>query len=257
MQNEQPPIFQVKISNSEPILLEDLALSMKSLSDEYNSFAKKDAVAIETKSVLYVKQITKGSIDIELIELGAACLLFSDFNTIFEFIKHIGWLFNSVLKNKPESKTIDIKTLERLSDIMEPIKKDRNSSISFNIKELNNKGNLYVFNSNEAERIVNNSEALKRESLIEEKDSRTKNNVLLYFEQTSTQSKKQANKGVIESVSKRALNVIFENDNLKEEILFSSENPLTKAYQVDVEILTIDNKPHTYKIKHLHEVFDK
>lgn len=256
MKNNSQSTFHFKISNSKPILLDDFSKSLKSLSDEYDFFAKRDSLANPSRNKLYIRQITKGSIDIELVAMSAL-LLFEHFNTICEFSKHLKCVFDTLLL-KNNCDLIDTKTLKNTIDILAPIAKDKNSSVQFAPNIINGDVTVNVFNNNEVVSITEHANQTIEQRAIEEEERKEKTHVLLYFEQASTKSKKQANKGVIESLSKKPLYITFGDDEtLKSSILFSDENPLTKVYEVDVEIVSVDNKPYSYKIEKLHDVYDR
>ena len=62
------------------------------------------------------------------------------------------------------------------------------------------------------------------------------------------------NKAVIDAISNKKLNVVFETDELKHKILNSEDNPIRKAYLVDVLLMTIEGKPAAYKVIALHDI---
>ena len=64
------------------------------------------------------------------------------------------------------------------------------------------------------------------------------------------------NKGIIEALNKKALNLLFESDGIKDQIINSKNNPLKKVFAVDVVIQNMNNKPFAYKIVKLLDVFD-
>ncbi|KAA6319606.1 hypothetical protein EZS27_030522 [termite gut metagenome] len=85
----------------------------------------------------------------------------------------------------------------------------------------------------------------------------THKSVLLTFFQARNDIKSEiGNKGVVEEISDKRLNIVFENEELKQKILHSEQNPLTTAYIVDVKILTIDKKEFAYKILELRDCFE-
>jgi hypothetical protein len=84
-----------------------------------------------------------------------------------------------------------------------------------------------------------------------------KERVLLVWYQARTDIKsKVGNKGIIEEISKKPLNITFENEALKEELIHGDINPFRTAYIVDVKVMTVQEKPTVYKILKLHEHFD-
>lgn len=66
----------------------------------------------------------------------------------------------------------------------------------------------------------------------------------------------KGNKAVIDAISKNKLAVVFETDELKEQILHSDSNPTKKAFLVDVVVQTVAGKIAAYKVMALHDVID-
>ncbi len=84
-----------------------------------------------------------------------------------------------------------------------------------------------------------------------------KSSVLMtWFQARNDLKSKIGNKGVIEELSKKPLNITFDNDEIKETILHGDINPFNTAYVVDVKIQTIHDKPVAYKVVKLHDYFD-
>jgi len=58
--------------------------------------------------------------------------------------------------------------------------------------------------------------------------------LLTFFQARNDSKSRIGNKGIIEQLSDKPLNVVFETDKLKRKILYSDKNPLTISYFVDV-----------------------
>lgn len=84
------------------------------------------------------------------------------------------------------------------------------------------------------------------------------NHVLMTWQQASSDIKNNAkNRGVIDSILPgRAMKVLFDDEEVKREMLYGEDNPLTSVYVVDVKVETSQDKPVAYCIVKLHEVFE-
>jgi hypothetical protein len=253
----------IKISNKEPIELVDLTKSLFSLASQFSSYVEKNGTSKEEREArLFVKEIRSGSVIIELIELATVGLIpfAENMNTIFEFATYCKNVFAYLLKgseteeDKPELSTTDYK---ELSAIVNPVAKDNASQINFSTTVNGNvilNFNLDSTQSNAIQNIVKRQlNALKKP---ETEDDVYEKVVLTWFQARSDIKSKKGNKGVIESINKKELNVIFNDDSTKEEMLHGDINPLTTAYVVDAKIENINGKPAVYRIMKLHEYFD-
>lgn len=114
--------------------------------------------------------------------------------------------------------------------------------------------NLDSTQSNAIQNIVKRNLNVLKQPEIE--DSVYEKVVLTWFQARSDIKSKKGNKGVIESINKKELNVIFHDDSIKEEMLHGDINPLTTAFVIDVKIENLNGKPAIYRIMKLHEYFD-
>ena len=80
--------------------------------------------------------------------------------------------------------------------------------------------------------------------------------VMTWFQARGNIKSKSGNKGFIEELHKKEMNVIVEDDNVKEKMLHSDTNPFTTAFEVDAKILNVNGRPAIYKITKLHEYFE-
>lgn len=255
--NAHQKTLRIVISNTEPIELTDLSNQLKAIAEEYYSYISKDSFATENNTKIYVKQITKGSIDIELIEYGCALVMLSNFNTICDFISNFSLLLTK-LSNKINP-GLKRKELERVKSIMQPIIKDNEGNITFGIGNTydNSFKNILTINNPQAVNIFNYADKNITELETPESETNYHSRVLLYFDQTSRYDNKKSNKGIIDAIYSKPLNIAFKDDDLKHKVLLSEDNPLTKSYLVDVDVLMINNKPSVYKIMNLHDVFER
>ncbi len=250
----------IKIDNKQPVELVDLTKSLFSIASQFSSYAEKNGShKLEREAKLYVKEIKSGSVIVELVELATVGMIpfVENINTVLGFGEYCKKAYDFLLKGEGESPELNQTDYKELSAILSPIAKDKASQINFSTTingNVNFNFNLDSTQSNAVQNIV------KREldflKLPEQQDNKHEKVVMTWFQARGNIKSKSGNKGLIEEISKKELNVIFEDDNVKEKMLHSDINPFTTAFVVDVMILNINGKPSIYKIFKLHEYFE-
>ena len=237
------------IDNKQPIELTMLTKSMIGLSNQFNKFNKEKGLSSDAK--LYVKEIRKGSVIIELFDIAmiSGVIPFAEnTNVLIDFAKHLGNVFSYFKGNNDNEKpNLTPNDCDEISNIINPIASDNKANLNFYI---NGDNNSVIINDNisslEANAIQN---GLKREKEIlnqkEIKDIFHKQ--ILILDSASKTEKK--NKGIIEAIYKKPLGLIFNNNEDRDNVLKKTDlNPLKYAFVVDVEVEQINNKPCAYRI---------
>ncbi len=210
---------------------------------------------MRTESVsLYIKEVRAGSIVVDLMALAPQALqLISYTNALVNFFKHIKAAYDYLSGASDVKPPLDKTTYQNLSNIVEPVAKDRGSQINIG----NVSGDLVLhINSTEANAIQN---AAKREiELLAEPTVGIHEKVLLYWYQARNEAKSgTGDRAIIESISPKPVKTIWADDLVKSQMVLDDENPFKEAYVVDVFVETIRGKPALYKILKLHEKFDR
>jgi hypothetical protein len=250
----------IKIENNNPIELIDLTKSLVALANQFDSFISKHADSKENREAkLYVKEIKSGSVIFELIEIATIGVIafIENTNTIIEFGKFFKKTIDYFLKNEGEKPDLLPNDYKEFSTILNPVSKDNGSQFNLSTTVNGNVEMHFHVNSTETNAIQNliknELDKLKEPEIPENPKER----VLLVWYQARTDIKsKVGNKGIIEEISKKPLNITFENEALKEELIHGDINPFRTAYIVDVKVMTVQEKPTVYKILKLHEHFD-
>ncbi len=250
----------IKIDNKEPIELVDLTKSLFSIASQFTTYVQKNGQFKEEREAkLFVKEIKSGSVIVELIELATIGMIpfMENFNTILDFTKYIKTTFTYLLNGEGEKPELQPTDYKELSAIVNPVAKDKASQINFSTTINGNVTLNFHLDSTKSNAIQN---IVKREldqlKLPAQQDDIHEKVVLTWFQARGNIKSKTGNKAVIEEISKKEMNVLFEDDKLKEQMLHSDINPFTTAFIVDVKILNVNDKPAIYKILRLHEYFD-
>ncbi|MCT7481965.1 hypothetical protein N5T95_00050 [Aliarcobacter cryaerophilus] len=234
-----------KIDSDEPIELNQLILSLKSLGDEYGKFSKIKDVEVK------ISEVRKGSFEFDFVLMSFAPLLpfMSDVNTTVDFIKRV-----SELKSFFLNQNSDIKPTLEEAKLM--------NSINIPIQTFNNYGTVIIndtqkvdkveFNKEDSKLITTNSSKYIKE--LKQKEDEEKQNIfkdrLIRFVQTRTDNKDYGNKSICEDISSKEIKTIFENDDIKNEIL---DNPYHYGFLVDLEVQYINNDAKIYRIMKLND----
>lgn len=248
----------IHIENKRPIELMDLTKSLVSLANQFNEYLKKTENLSNREAKLYVKEIKTGSVTLDLIEIATIGVLpfMENINTIAGFADYVKNGINYFLgKKDAKEPKFSTKDCNDFSQIVTPIAKDNGSQFNMSTTINGSVTNIIVFDSVQANALQNIlKEKSKQMMLPEPKGDYEK--VVMYFDTTKSNIKSESgNKGIIESIEKKAVKVIFDTDDLKGKILKGEENPLTTGYVVDVKVDTVKEKIAAYKIIQLHETF--
>lgn len=251
----------IKIDNKQPVELIDLTKSLISLASQFDKYSSKFGGSKESQEAkLYVKEIKSGSIIVELVELATNGMIpFTESsNTILDFAGHLKSVVDFFTKDKghkPELSSVDYK---EISAIINPIAKDNASKMEVTTT-INGGVNLnFYVNSKEASKIQDSCKTeIDNLKLAQHIDGVNERVVLTWYQARSDPKSIQGNKGVIEEISERAMNIIFDSEELKEQMLHNNDiNPLNTAFVVDVKIQSIQGVPKIYKVLKLHEYFE-
>lgn len=260
--------LQIEIKNIQPVELLDYTESLFSLGTLYNKYmANHPELTWDYDSRLYINEIKKGSIVTVLQDLIPVVIPFADyadkFNNIVEFTKYVKSVLYSVINKKDEETGIvpstpltDIQDLKNFNNFINPIAKDRSSQL--NAGAINISGNVIInFNLSSLEA---NAAQNKIKNLIGEMQepiqSSYKKEIFIWHIAKNDVKSQSGDKGIIEKISKKPCKVIFANEKIKSEMIDIDENPLHKAFVVDVDVSTIQLKPIAYKITKMYEYFD-
>jgi len=237
-----------KIDSDEPIELNQLILSLKSLGDEYGKFSKVKDVEVK------ISEVRKGSFEFDFILTAFTSVLpfMSDANTTVDFIKRISELKSFFLNQSSNVQP----TLEE-AKLM--------NSINVPIQTFNNYGTVIIndtqkidkveFNKEESKLITSNSSKYLKD--LKQKEDEEKQNIfkdrLIRFVQTRTDNKDYGNKSICVDITSKEIKTIFLNDSIKNEIL---DSPYHYGFLVDLEVQYINDDVKLYRIMKLNDKID-
>lgn len=283
---KQSPRIGIHFNVHEPVELVELTLAFQGLGNEYSSYLKKvrntsgefGSDAENHKDVkLYITKIESNCILAEIAPalplLGSLAPVFSDINSVYDFVKSVGDVIKWLM-SKSESQNInpsDIpytkKNLDSIKDIVHVVADNDKSNLGLKaIQYEESKGGDTVslsidFSSDDCSQAERG--ALKAIRALEKRERADEEKVLMYFHQTNRDDPKTGgrtgDKAVISSVSNKPLSVyiISELDRqmVKRELDDKLHNPLHTGFVVDVNVEHSPNgTPKIYRVMKVHDV---
>lgn len=250
----------IEINNKRPVELLDFTDSFYSLGNQYYKFLSENPhFTLNPETKLYVKEIRSGSIIAEFSDLIPLVIPFvENSNSVIEFTKFLKDSFHYFLgRSDQKPKEFDQKDCANFSNIIKPVAKDNGSNMVFNGDF--NFGDVTVnmtFNSVESNAIQN---GINREKeLLKQEFKNTEEKVLFYWDSAKYDEKsKSVDRGFVDSLYPTSLRVVFENQEIKKQMLDMEDNPFHFLFIVDLEVMTVQKQPTMYKILRLHEVVPK
>ena len=249
----------IEIQNKQPLELLDLTRSLVSLASQFNSYALRYGDSKENREAkLYVKEIRSGSVILELIEMATIGVLpfIENMNTVVGFAKHIKSAYDFFLGKSDKKPEMNVNDYKDLSQIINPIANDNGSQLNMSTT-VNGNVELHLhISSVESNAIQNVIQVTQKMLKASEVDDDIRTNVLLTWYQARNDMKSAVgNKGIIESLTDKPMNIIFDNDDLKEKMLHG-ENPFTTVFVVDVKMQNVNGRLAAYKVVKLHDTFE-
>lgn len=246
--------LEVVIENTRPIVLTDLTLALLAVGEQYESFIENEVPPESlVSSTLLVKEVRTGSIVFELIAhaIPIAPLLWQG-GSLAEWArvaKDMILYFNGKLKAPP--KGVSRNDLKQWNNILEPVAKDSGSQMNFVVHDGGVVVQQFLVNSADANAAQNRIRK-ELDALDEPIDVTHRKRVMTWYQAKFDLESQTGNKAIIESISKKPLRVVFDNNAVREEMFAQGLEfgvPWHKlAYIVDVQVQTIDGKPRVATI---------
>lgn len=246
--------LEITIKNEKPVILTDLTLSLLGVSSQFQSFIETETNDdYKAGTELFIKEVRSGSIVIELISqtLPIVPLIWKG-GPLSEWVNHaqaiVGWLLGKL--EKPP-KDIAKNDLKQWNSILEPVAKDKASQLNFTVSDGGKVINQIFINLQEANAAQNKIQR-EIENLEDPNEHIQKRKVMIWNQTKFDLESHTGDKAVIESITKKPIKVIFENNLVKESMLKGddkSSKPWHQlAYIVDVEVQTVNDVPKVYTV---------
>ena len=261
--NTEQTLLQLHIKPSKPIEINDFTTSLNAVSNLFSSFVQKNGSTEElSQARLCVERIEEGSIVIYLAELVSSTLIpfVENANIIIEFASFVKRTCEYYIHGKGEKEELSISDCSDFNNMLSLVAGDNKGEMSIGAVSKGDGNKIFVgctfnyFDCNTGQnQLKKEMERLKKLSPISKKYLRQ---LMTIYQLRSDMENNSGNKAVIEGISNKKVALLFETDDLKERILRSDCNPVKRAFFVDVEVQTINDKIAAYKVLNLHETIE-
>jgi hypothetical protein len=275
--------IEIHFDVHQPVELVTLTLALQSLARDYRRFMNDDARSRGAKIAdddvkLYVTKVESGSILAELASatpVVGAFFSIMDYQSVFaQYVQNFGTIADYCrgLLQRRDLKPADIEVTragaQAIADVMAVAAENRGGRLGLRAiragSKLSDGAEVYAeitFTSEEAAEAQRG--ALLAQKVLEYRGAADYENVLLYFQRTSTELAKSDgrtdDKAIINTISAKALPVHFASpldaarvNDMKAD---PYQNPFKSAFRVDVNVETDRNMvPRFYRVVHIHEV---
>lgn len=260
-------VLTVRIATEESVELKDLTDSLQAFEAQYRRtqehlFPERDV----SESVLIVKDVRSGSIIFDLIPILAPII--QEVEQIKSIVDYVDTFRTKVLPwlqpggRNPDATTAELSSFHKT---VAAVAKDRNGKLDIKARYVKSNGageevrSEFSITSEEARTIRQNIQSEQIERRLPSQDDYKQ--VVMSLHQASLDEAKAGKaageKGVIESISDRPLKLVYASELAGQRIkseLRQDDNPLKKAFTVDVNVELFKGKPHAYRITHVHSV---
>jgi hypothetical protein len=249
------------LNNTRPVDLIDLSRAFDAFAQEYKrSLEVSDNSQIENEISLHVTSLKSGSIIAELAALAPYALpLVENAKTVIDFCSNLKVAFDWLRGEANRPKEIETDQLENYAAIVKPVVKDAGSQL--NITGGVSAKNLTIINApitisldHSAASFVHDGAKREIALLSKRKAGIHEKVVLRWYQARNDPRSKSGDRGIVESIQRSSVRVLFMNASVKAKMLSGIRNPFKQAYLVDVAVETVQDKPVLYRILDFHEI---
>ena len=250
--------LEITIRNTRPIEPLDLSASLTALGSQFQRFVEEGMdEGLDASAQLLVKEVRSGSMVFELVAHALPYVpLMWDGGALnawtTQFAATLQWLAG---KTSDRPKDLTKQDLRQINSIVGPIAQDGGSQMNIVVSEGATIVNNFHLTSLDAgavrDRVATELKAL------ENADSHVQvNQVMTWYQAKFDDKSETGNKAVIESITKKPVKVIFENAEVRRQMMMGSpdiDRPWQQlAYLVDVHVQTIRGVPKLYTVRGFH-----
>jgi hypothetical protein len=247
----------LKLDYSEPVELTGLSRSLTKLGQRYARFARINDV---DRAALHITRVSEGSLVIDLAPLillaGVPEALPTTVNTVAEFVRNLKKVIDYFLGQGPRPEDLTRRDCDDVRDIVQPI--TTQSDGFFNIQAKDNSSVTVNINLNPTEANAVQNRALREREALFEPDEERFEGAIFYWQRADrsegTADGHSPDRGVIESIDRKARKVFFEDPTLKQTMLGGGAI-FDTGYIVDGDILWAKERIQGYRITAVHDSF--
>lgn len=270
------PYIRLKLDTDEPIEMGEFVGAFTSIASQYDRYIRATRPDADPEATLFIKEIKQGCIEAELIPwvagtavaVGGTITFAAAANTLGEFVERYGKLLGFYKKDGARSPDATLGELGEIIDQVAPIASAPGAAlevaaIEFESGQAKAKV-LFKFDTSEARQIKKNASDHLR--VMQATANATHTRVTMIFVQSNSKpaksgAKRTGDRVVIDRISPgRDVALSYASDlaekAIKHHIREAEDNIYHKGFDVDVIAELRNGKPITYRVTHLHGVFD-
>lgn len=250
------------LDNTRPVDLLDLSRSFEAFANEYKrSLGEYDDAYLESEVSLHITSMRSGSIIAELAALAPYALpIVENANTVIDFCLNLKSAFDWLQGKSGRPKEVASDQLENYASIVNPVVKDAGSQL--NILGGISAESLTIINAPVSITLDHRAASFAHETARKEIALLSKRKagihekvVLRWYQARNDPKSKSGDRGIIESIQRQSVRVVFVNAGVKAKMLSGIRNPFKQAYLVDVAVETVQDKPVLFRIIEFYESF--
>lgn len=270
------PFIRLKLDTNSPIEMGEFVGAFTALASQYDRYIRTESPDADPEATLFVNDVREGCIEADLIPwlagsavaVGGAITIMASANTVHQFVERYGKLLKFYKKKGARDPDISLGQLGEVVDQVSAIASDPKAFLEIAAIEYENGEQrarvALKFTARDAREIRDNARDHLREK--ERTANATHPRVLMTFAQSRKKSSKLGTKRtgdrvIIEKIAPgRDLPLVYASPMaeaaIKQHIREAQENVYLKAFDVDVNVELVGDKPIAYRVTHLHEVID-
>jgi|SRR5581483_722671 len=264
----------LRLQTKNPIEIGDFVSEFTSVASQYDKFIRDQYPDFTSQAHIFVKQIKRGSIIVELLPFAPLLLMgapdmvttIEQINAINEFVHTYAQKLKTYFKKGGELAGASRSDLKDFMGSVAAIANDPDGKASLDAVVYED-GKKKVraalkFTSKQAHRAVQQIEIHQKK--LERKANTDFTRVLMVFKEANVKSppvgKRSGEWVQIESISDKELPLIYASDlaeqKIKHEISQAEDNVFKKGFVVDVNVETKGGRPAAYRVTNLLQVID-
>lgn len=269
--------IRIKLDTHEPVALSDFVGSFVGIGAQFEKFIALERFHLKAESEFFIKEVRAGCIEADLVAWVAPAVttlagmgpidLIDKGQILTQFVQSLGFRIGHYFKRGGRDPSATKSDLTDFHKAVAAIARDPNASgvIESAVFEDGERQvrSAFRFRSDEAEMALHQIDLHRKE--LEAKSDANQERVLLRFVRPSVEAgkpgKKGGQRGIIESIAKRALPVLYVSElaeqRMRHELMQLDGNVFRSLFDVSVNVeFGSSGRPVAYRVTDLHEVLD-